>query len=197
MSIELTREFLLSKLVYDPETGLFQRIMKKKKGLLKPAGCLNTSHGKTYVMIKLHCKAYAAHRLAWMYVHGELPDKEVDHIDGDSINNRISNLRLATRQENAKNMRRSSPNSNGCCGVYWSKLKNKWEARIKSGYKNKLLGYFDNKDDAVKARKDAELEHGFHPNHGMPMLSKMKELQGRWGNESTNNTIFRWHDRNI
>jgi len=71
-----------------------------------------------------------------------------------------------TQAINLRNQKLRKTNSSGVCGVYWHKGCGKWYACIHVNYKNKHLGYFVNKEDAIAARKQAEFEYGFHPNHG-------------------------------
>ena len=108
---------------------------------------------------------YLAHRVIWAMMHDEWPDT-IDHINGVPSDNRIKNLRSVSQSENCRNAKRPSNNKSGVCGVCWHKQKNKWAAQIKAGGKQKNLGYFDDFDDAVAARKKAEIKYGFHHNHG-------------------------------
>lgn len=88
-------------------------------------------------------------------------DMKVDHINHKKNNNRKSNLRFATVSQNAMNQKLSSNNTSGVKGVSWNKEQGKWSSQIMLNRKNKFLGYFDNFEDAVKARKEAEdIYHG-------------------------------------
>jgi hypothetical protein len=80
----------------------------------------------------------------------------IDHKDNNGLNNRKSNLRICTQQENTRNCKKSKSNKSGIIGVYWNKSSNKWVSEITISYKNIRLGYFENFDDAVQARKEAE-----------------------------------------
>ena len=95
-----------------------------------------------------------------------MPVDQVDHIDGNGLNNRWNNLREVSSQENNMNMRLSSNNTSGVTGVCWATRDKRWIANIKVNRKNKCLGYFTDFNEAVAARKAAEIEHGFHCNHG-------------------------------
>ena len=106
-----------------------------------------------------------AHRAIWAMETGEWPDT-IDHIDGNPGNNRVENLRNVTQQENMKNMVMPACNTSGHVGVAWMKHRGKWRAFISVSDKQTHLGCFDNKEEAIAARKAAEKEHGFHPNHG-------------------------------
>lgn len=144
---------------YDPETGVVS--WNAREGAV--AGSKN-SNG--YIIIQFEGRAYKAHRLAWMIFHGTVPNGDVDHINGDRTDNRISNLRVVSRSVNMRNARRPSNNTSGVTGVYWDKSKGCWRSLIKVHGKSMNLGHFDRFDDAVDARKTAEVRHGFHENHG-------------------------------
>lgn len=107
-----------------------------------------------------------AHHVVWMIVHGERPPFPIDHINGDPLDNRICNLRSVPPTTNSKNRSLNCNNSSGFHGVRWHKRYHKWEAHIVSQGKYRYLGSFQNKEDAIAARKSAELELGFHANHG-------------------------------
>ena len=121
---------------------------------------------KGYIHIKINKKIYKAHRLAWLYVHGEYPNHHIDHKNHKKDDNRFKNLRDITHQENMKNTSKRKSNTSGVVGVSWNKQRNKWCASIRVDGKNTHLGYFANKKDAVRTRKDAEVQHGYHKNHG-------------------------------
>ena len=91
---------------------------------------------------------------------------QVDHINHDRTDNRIENLRLVNANENGKNQKASVRNKSGVVGVSWKKSKNKWHSQIMVNGKQIHLGFFDNIDEAKKARIDAERKYGFHENHG-------------------------------
>ena len=89
-----------------------------------------------------------------------------DHEDGNKQNNRINNLRDVTQLQNNRNAKRRDDNSSGCSGVYWQKNVRNWRASIGHNGKMVMIGTFDDYQDAVNARKQAELDYGYHPNHG-------------------------------
>lgn len=109
---------------------------------------------------------YVQHRVVWKMLHSSDPDKQIDHIDGDKTNNRLENLRCVFAQENQRNRKRSRNNTSGTLGVSWNTKMEKWKAYIVVNAKQIHIGVFSNKADAIKARKQAEIELGFHPNHG-------------------------------
>jgi hypothetical protein len=94
-----------------------------------------------------------------LIVYGEWPISGLDHKDGDPSNNRISNLRLATNQENIRNSRIRRDNTSGMSGVWLSRDKKQWEVKIKVGVKRLYVGIFSSFEDACKARKAAEIQY--------------------------------------
>ena len=111
-------------------------------------------------------RPYLAHRVLWAMTHGEWPDGDIDHINGDRLDNRLANLRCVSRVENHHNRRLLKGSKSGAPGVQWHRHTGKWIARIKVNYRSHYLGVFDELDAAKAARKAAEAEFGFHPNHG-------------------------------
>lgn len=150
---------LLERMHYDHETGLFTWLknvggQKGKKGMI--AGSLKI---QGYVDIRFNGSIYKAHRLAWFYHYGKWPDGEIDHINGVKSDNRISNLRLATRAENLRNIGRRNKNTSGYKGV--SRVGNKWQARITANMKKIYIGLFDTREEAYAAYcKEAGKLHG-------------------------------------
>jgi HNH endonuclease/AP2 domain len=114
---------------------------------------------------------YAARGICENKKHGKIlmhrailnapPGSGVDHINGDGLDNRMGNLRLATQSENAQNCRRPCNNTSGVKGVSWSKVAKKWQAQINVRGNHIHLGYFTNINDAAEARDDAAKQlHG-------------------------------------
>lgn len=124
---------------------------KAKKG--KKCGSVNKSDGYCYVQINK--KRYPAHRIIFHMHYGYLPEF-LDHINGIRLDNRIENLRPATKQQNQQNRKVMSNNKSGHPGVIWREKYQKWEAYIKTG-KYKFLGMYLNIKDAIHARKIAEI----------------------------------------
>lgn len=87
------------------------------------------------------------------------PNIEIDHIDGNRLDNRRSNLRICTRSKNALNKGLMRNNTSGVTGVSWHKQHQKWYAYIQIDHKRIYLGLFDNFDSAVKARLNAEKQY--------------------------------------
>jgi hypothetical protein len=150
---------------YNPDTGkLFWRVDRGQR--VKAGDEAGSVSPRGYLKVKLHGRVYQTHRIAWLLIHGEWPKFEVDHINGVKTDNRLANLRVATRSANLRNAKRPVTNMSGVMGVNWHKASGKWVAQIKVHGKKQHLGLFENIDDAAAARKAAEIEHGFHPNHG-------------------------------
>jgi len=164
----LTQERLKELLDYDPETGIFTwRVTRGKARKGSPAGWRRTDNwGKVYISVKVDDRVYLTHRLAFLWMEGSVPEADTDHEDGDGTNNRWSNLKRVSHQQNQRNQKRSSINTSGVTGVIWNKGSQKWQAQIKVDGRSNYLGLFISKDDAIAARKAAEPEYNFHQNHG-------------------------------
>ena len=162
---------LKEDLHYNQETGVFTWIVSRagvKKG--KIAGSCNRAG---YIQIRICGASYYAHRLAWLYVNGEFPADQIDHINRDKSDNRIENLRAVTTHENHKNMPIQSNNTSGFTGVIWQSVNKCWRAVIKVKGRDINLGSFggglEGKMLAAAARKNAEELYGFDGNHGRPV----------------------------
>lgn len=153
----LTADKLRDYLNYSPETGIFTwRTTRRRHWLLGTiAGAV---HSGGYIRIYIDGREYYAHRLAWLYVHGEWPKHQIDHINGDRNDNRISNLREATSTQNHANTRIRSDNKTGMKGVSIHSGSGRWRARIMLGRKEKHLGFFETKEEAAEAYKAAAQE---------------------------------------
>jgi len=157
----ITQKELKEILEYNPESGLFTWLTGKTKG--KIAGSKNK---KGYICIKAGSKISKAHRLAFLYTNGELPENEVDHINQIKDDNKWDNLREVSTGENAKNRSVCTNNKTGVMGVTWHNKNSRWVANITVDGKRIYLGSFVQFSDAVNARKNAEVLYGFHENHG-------------------------------
>lgn len=162
---EITQEELKELFYYDSDTGLFTWKKKPKNGsqIGQVAGSLSAKPDKhvIYVNIQIGRTSYMAHNLAWLYVYGEYPPDagfELDHVDRDGTNNRLSNLRPVTPSQQTFNQRLRSNNTSGHRGVTWHGTKQKWQAYIGAEVKRIFLGWFDTFDEAVAARQAAELK---------------------------------------
>lgn len=153
---DLTAARLRELLRYEPDTGhFFWRAPRPKARLDLPAGG-KTSHGYIHIGVDGTGQHYA-HRLAWLYMNGEWPTCEVDHINGDKADNRWANLRGVTSTVNKQNKRSpQSNNKSGFLGVslcsYRKTCPSKWRAQIRlAGGINKTLGNFKTPEEAHEA----------------------------------------------
>jgi len=126
---------------------------------------LNTKHAGSHCAGRIFDKGYLAHRVAWALHYGEWPDGEVDHIDGDGENNRISNLRVVTSSENSMNTKVHGHNTSGHIGVYFEIYTNRWVASAERRGK-RVKARFKSKQEAIDHREKLSRELGFHENHG-------------------------------
>lgn len=138
---------LREALCYDPDTGVFTR--RTAAGRLRVGDLAGCVEGE-YLIIGVGRQHYKAHHLAWLYMTGEWP-AYIDHIDGNSLNNRFANLRLSTHSENMRNQ--VSPrkdNTSGFRGVCRSR-NGKWQANITVSGKQRHLGIFSTPEEASDA----------------------------------------------
>ena len=167
---------------YEPDTGKLYWL-ERKPDMFNASKCSteaacrrwNTRHAgkeafisKTkdgYLTGRIFRRDFRAHRVIWAMVNSEWP-REIDHINGVKDDNRVENLRAVTHIENCKNQKLPKSNTSGHMGVIWHKQTCKWTAQIKINNRQVYLGLFTKKDDAIAARKAAEVKYGFHENHG-------------------------------
>ena len=117
------------------------------------AGTRSTLKGR--IQLRFRNKRYYAHRIIWFLIKGEQPPKILDHINNDTDDNRIENLREASCSENQYNVFKRKDNKSGVKGVFWCKRTKKWNARIRKNRKRTYLGQFSDLKDAEQALKDA------------------------------------------
>ena len=161
----ITQERLKEVLHYDPNTGIFTWLTSTSNShkIGDVAGGITHSG---YYRISISNKLYYAHRLAWLYMYGELPKGSIDHINRATGDNRIENLRDVDHKINMKNTKRREDNTSGATGVRLHKRSGKWTARIYVNGKEIHLGYYTDKAKAIAKRRMAEVIYGFHANHG-------------------------------
>lgn len=149
MQPTITQEQLKSILRYEPDTGDFYWLVDRSKAVKAGmrAGCRKVN-GRAYITIKK--VSYLAYRLAWLYVTGALPKESIDHIDGDTANDRFSNLRDVSMRVNNENQRGAASHStSGLLGA--SPSRKRWRAVIRARRKNYCLGTFDTPEQAHAA----------------------------------------------
>ena len=145
--MKLTQERLKELLHYCPISGVFT--WKVSRGTAKRGGIAGFLNPREYEKIKIDGKAYFAHRLAWLYVHGAVPSRCVDHVNGVHWANRILNLRMATSQQNARNRCVHKNSRSQLKGVRPSGKR--WNARIWLDGRGVSLGQYDTPEEAHAA----------------------------------------------
>ncbi|MGL5077741.1 MAG: HNH endonuclease signature motif containing protein [Waterburya sp.] len=142
-------EELQRVLDYNPEVGEF-RWKVAVANRVKPedkAGTVRKSDGRLYISFK--SKQYLAHRLAWLLTYGKWPEKFIDHIDGNPLNNRINNLRDVSNEDNCQNRRKAQVNNKSeILGAHYDKKSGLFKSSIRSNGKQKHLGYFLTAEEA-------------------------------------------------
>jgi hypothetical protein len=133
----ITQEFLKTHFDYKDGYLYWKNNRKSNKVKDKKAGCLNING---YYNLTINYKSYKMHRLIFMWHFGFLPN-EIDHIDGNPLNNQIENLRAASRSQNQQNKKIQKNNTSGFKGVY--KHKDKWRVRLMINKKSKSFGLYD------------------------------------------------------
>ena len=154
--LAISHDYVLS--AFDYEDGNLIRKTGRVNEIGQVAGCLHK--GKGYIHVKIKAKAFKAHRLVFLYHHGYLPEC-VDHIDGDKTNNKIENLRAATKEENCHNQKIRSTNKSGYKGVKWVEHCKKWQVEVCKNYKQLRFGMYEDVELAgLVAIEATELIHG-------------------------------------
>ena len=136
----ITQDRLKELLDYSPSTGVFVwKTSGRGRSANGVAGCDN---GNGYIKISVDSVSHFAHRLAWLYMTGKLPEDGIDHINGIKGDNKFSNLRAATNHQNCFNKPKYKTNTSGYKGVTWRKDTKKWMAQIMVKGKHKSLGSY-------------------------------------------------------
>lgn len=161
--MNISHEELLSKVIYDQESGQFTyRTSAGRWGQIPAGSSLGTVDDMGYLRISFgRGRRFRAHRLAWFYVTGEWPKYDIDHIDGNRLNNAFRNLRDVPRIINTQNRRAKNPlnKSSGLIGAVWHAAGKKWSSRIRIGHGKFIdLGLFDSADAAHSAYVSAKRE---------------------------------------
>lgn len=155
----LTQDRLKELFTYNPETGLLTRQVKVKHFV---AGTVVGSAGRRgYLHCSVDNRLYKVHRLIWLFVYGEWPKGQIDHINHNTADNRICNLRDVSCAQNHQNRSRNTKSASGYLGVTWHVRDKRWLAHIQVDGKSHHLGSFKDVNEAIAARLRAE--HTFHP----------------------------------
>ena len=145
-----TQDDLKKVLKYNSKTGIFTWNVNGRKGV--KIGNIAGFNIRGYKAVYIYGKNYYLHRLAFLYVYGEYPNCDIDHINRNKHDNKILNLRKVDESTNSQNQTKAhSNNKTGVLGVTISSNSGKYRAIIKVSGKNMHLGYFKNLDDAKNA----------------------------------------------
>lgn len=178
MKNEIPIEYLRSCFSYNAETGTFiwkdrpREHFKTDRGHRQTNGrqvgkeAFASPHSQGYLHGGLDGMLLFAHRVAWAIHYGRWPNGEIDHINHNRKDNRISNLREASRMANGRNLSIKSNNKTGANGVYVDTKHNRIVAQIRVNGKMQYIGAFASVPEALEARKKANEHYGFHENHG-------------------------------
>ena len=166
---DLTQEILHKYLNYDPQTGELTWKLKYTSKVVvgKRAGSISTTN--KHRVLRFMGELYAEHRVIWLYCTGRWPTGHIDHINHNEQDNRIANLRDVTQAENNMNNSKRRDNASGVVGVWLNKLNSKKKFMSELALSGKRVHYASHytMEDAIAARKSAEIQYGFHVNHGI------------------------------
>lgn len=159
---ELTAERLRELFSYNPETGLFTRLVQTSSNA--KVGSVAGSLNKGYILLWVDKMRFFGHRLAWLYVYGRFPSAQLDHINGIGHDNRIVNLRECIHYENLQNLPSRKHSTSGFVGASFHKQTGKWQSKIRLNGKHIYLGLFTSPEDAHNAYVVAKAKyHQFQP----------------------------------
>lgn len=187
MGSNIAQSELKSLLSYRKELGIFTRFTSPN-GKEKAGDIAGTINKQGYVKVCVAGKNYLAHRLVWLYHTGEFPIKHLDHINNNKLDNRIENLREVTITENMKNKTKPKHNTTGKTGVVYNKANSNYMANITVDKKKIYLGSFQQIEDAIQARLDAEEKYGYTTKEVVVDDSELRDLYNNrvkttWGSK--------------
>jgi len=139
---------------YDPETGDLCWL-KKPANNVKVGVPVRAKNTSGYYHVGFRRKVYVVHRLIWLMEYDEWPEAEIDHINCTKTDNRLENLRLATKSQNLANTPKRDGATSRYKGVCWKKSNNCWTAQISHDGKCHWLGHFQTEEEAHQAYCDA------------------------------------------
>ena len=155
-----TQQHLRELFDYDPRTGVVTRSLctanRHTQGEI-----VGTKGARGYLQATVNSLKYPLHRLIWCWVHGTWPTDDIDHINRVRDDNRIENLRIATRSENNHNAGPNRANTSGHRGACWDKSKGLWAANIGVNGRTQFLGRYATAEEAGRAYLAAKLK--YHP----------------------------------
>ena len=142
----------------DTNSGLL--IRKVRSGNQKEGQIAGSKNHKGYLQVSIKIDeriTYYLHRIIWKMHYKTEPPEIIDHKDQNKLNNRIDNLREATKEQNQQNRVKNKNNTSGVKGVFWDKTKNKWLVQIRANGKANHLGRYSDKSEAISVAKEAYL----------------------------------------
>jgi len=167
---EVDIDYLNKILRYDPETGdLYWRGLDHKPKYIQTRYAnkkISGSVSNGYKRVKINGKHIFAHRIAFALYYGAFPSKYIDHINGDTLDNRIENLRECSLSNNQRNKRLNKNSTTKYTGVGFHKMSGRWRAYASDKGKQVHIGNHDDFYDAVKAREEYSMKNGFTNRHG-------------------------------
>ena len=169
----LTQAELKATVTYNPETGAFTRVPSRYTQW--KARVCKTRDKDNYIIMKVYGTMYRSHRLAFLYMTGKFPVDQVDHRNGIEDDNRWENLREADNHIQQHNRKKGVKNTSGYIGVHLNRKSNKYHATMRVDGNKIFLGGFDKIEDAVAARKKADVKYGYSKNHGKGYSRTAKE----------------------
>lgn len=150
---------LRAQFSYSPSTGAFERTAKRSGP--NPQSRTGSRNGGGYLRLRFFSKKHYVHVLAWAHYHGRWSRLSIDHIDGDTSNNKIENLREATHQQNCCNRRRRVNNLSGVKGVCWDRQHNKYRVQITANGRRVFQALASTLDEAADIyEKHSAIHHG-------------------------------------
>ncbi len=156
-----SKEALLERFAYDPESGVFTWKITPPHTRVKPGDIAGTTDASGYRRLNVGHEPVLAHRVAWLFVHGRWPEKYIDHANGNRADNRIANLRECDARLNQANKGLMCSNTSGVKGVYWDRDRKRWRAAIRAFGKKVSLGSFTSKEAAAAVYRQKAIElHG-------------------------------------
>ena len=159
--MEMNQKQLQEMFDYSSDGSLIRKVaVSGRSGQAgRKIGSVGTSNSNSYLITKIHGKNYKVHRLIYLWHHGYMPE-QVDHINKDSLDNRIENLRAASSSQNMMNRSLFSNSTSKVKGVSWHKRAKKWFAYVDVNKKRTNIGYFSDLELAELVASEAR--HKFH-----------------------------------
>lgn len=154
--MEITQAYLKQVYSYNPETGLF--IWKKARRSCDVGKIAGTKTGNGYIYLSIDSVRYLAHRMAWLYMTGSLPEDQIDHRNRDRSDNMFNNLRSCSKSQNLGNSPKPKNNTSGYKGVSWDRAVEKWRVSVCFQKKHHYIGRYTDKKIAAKAYNKKALE---------------------------------------